>query len=182
MKALSTRERKLVAIGLLMLAIAGIWWALIKPFADGFAERAARREELRLAYVRNSRLINAIPPLRRRAENQSDLKARFLLVAPNATIARDKLRERMRTDFASAGGEVTAVQDVPAQPGYARAWVQGRITLAQLQTLLGKINSASPALIIESLRISADKAIETGHLEPLDVRLETSVPTLSAAQ
>jgi hypothetical protein len=174
MRALSTRERKLVAIGLLMLAIAGIWWALIEPFADGFAERTARREELRLAYVRNSRLINAIPPLRRRAENQSDLKARFLLV--------DKLRERMRTDFASAGGEVTAVQDVPAQPGYARAWVQGRITLAQLQTLLGKINSASPALIIESLRISADKAIETGHLEPLDVRLETSVPTLSAAQ
>lgn len=182
MRALSARERKLIAIGILVLLAALIWWLLLAPFVDGFSQRASQREELRAVYVRNSRLINAIPAQRRRAESQTNLKGQFLLTAPNATLARDRLRERLRTGFAASGGEVTAVQDVPAQPGSVRGWVQGRISLPQLQTLLGKINSTPPYLVVESLRISADKAMETGRLDTLDVKLEASVPTLPAAQ
>lgn len=182
MRALNVRERKLIALGLLILLLALAWLLLVEPFIDGFSQRASQRDELRTTYVRNSRLINVIPAQRRRAESQVELKAQFLLIAPNATLARDRLRERMRADFAASGGEVTAVQDVPATPGTVRGWVQGRITLPQLQALLGKIYATPPYLVVESLRVSADKAMETGHLDTLDVKLEASVPTLSAAQ
>lgn len=182
MRALSPRERRLIAIGLAILAAAAFWALIIAPIADGFAERATRRDALSAAYARNSRLINAIPAQRRRAEKQGELKSRFLLGAPNATLARDRLRERLRTDFTAAGGVVTAVQDVPAPAGSVRAWVQGRITLPQLEALLTRIDTTPPYLITETLRISADKALESGRLDTLDIRLEASIPTLPAAR
>jgi hypothetical protein len=88
----------------------------------------------------------------------------------------------LRKEFVQAGGVVSAVQDVPSPSGSARAWVHGRITLPQLQALLGTLDNSPPSLITESLRITADKALETGRLDILDVRLEVSVPTLPAAR
>ena len=173
MSALSLRERRLIAIALAVLAVALVWLLIIAPLLNGFAERAAQR---------NSRLINAIPAQRRRTERQGALKDSFFLAAPNANLARDRLRERLRKEFAQAGGMVSAVQDVPSPAGSARAWVQGRMTLPQLQTMLSTLDNNPPYLITESLRVSADKAMETGRLDILDIRLEASVPTLSAAR
>ncbi len=182
MRALSLRERRLIAIGLAVLAVALLWWVVILPFLKGFSERAAQRDVLTSAYARNSRLINAIPAQRRRAERQGALKDAFLLIAPNASLARDRLRERLRKDFAEAGGVVSAVQDVPSSAGSVRAWVQGRMTLPQFHALLGHIENTQPYLITESLRITADKALETGRLDILDIRLEVSVATLPSAR
>ncbi len=181
MRRLSQRESSLIAIGLLVLALALIWAFLIAPFASGFAERGDQREMLRMAYERNSRLINAIPAMRRQAEKQRGLGNLFLIAAPNAGLARGKLRERLRGQISAVGGQVTAVQDVPSAPGTVRAWVQGRMTLAQLSSLLAATNDTPPYLVIESLRISADRALETGHLDILDIRLEASIPTFPAA-
>jgi len=82
---------------------------------------------------------------------------------------------------AAAGGQVTALQDVPATPGEVRAWIQGRMTLPQLQQMLVRVNHTPPYLVTESLRISADRALETGRLDLLDIRLETSIPHIPAA-
>lgn len=181
MRALSIRERKLVATGLLVAAMALAWLLLVAPVIDGFAQRAEQREQLRAAYVRNSRMINAIPQMRRRAENLGTVKSRFFVNAGNGAVARDRLRERLRRELAAAGGEVTAVQDVPASAGTVRAWVQGRITYDRLVNLLVSLSDSTPYLVIESLRISADRALESGHLDMLDIRLEASVPYLTAA-
>lgn len=182
MRALSLRERRLIAIALAVLAVALVWLLVVAPLLNGFAKRATERETLSAAYQRNSRLINAIPAQRRRAERQSALKDSFFLGAPNANLARDRLRERLRKEFTQAGGVVSAVQDVPSPAGSARAWVQGRMTLHQLQVMLWTLDNSPPYLITESLRISADKALETGRLDILDIRLEASVPTLPAAR
>lgn len=182
MRALSPRERRLIAIGLVVLAVALVWLLLLAPLVTGFVDRAAQRDMLTATYERNSRLINAIPAQRRRAEKQGALKDSYFLAAPNATLARDRLRERLRSDFAAAGGMVSAVQDVPSPAGSSRAWVQGRMTLPQLQSLLATIDTTQPFLIVETLRISADKALDTGRLDILDIRLEASVPTLPAAR
>lgn len=120
MRALSLRERRFIAIALAVLAVALVWLLAIAPFLNGFAERAAERETLSAAYQRNSRLINAIPAQRRRAEKQGALKDSFFLAAPNANLARDRLRERLRTEFAQTGGVVSAIQDVPSPAGSAR--------------------------------------------------------------
>ena len=181
MRQLSARERKIVAIFILVLLIALGWLAMVSPLLGGFSARSDQRQLLRMAYERNSRLINAIPALRRRSEQIRPLRAQVALVAPDPAQAQDRLRERLRNAFAEAGGEVTLVQGVPASGDQVRAWVQGKITLEALQKLLVTQENAAPYLVIESLRISADAALETGRLDKLDVRLEASIPYLRAA-
>jgi hypothetical protein len=88
---------------------------------------------------------------------------------------------RRRKAFTEAGGDITAMQGVPASDNQVRAWVQGKLTLADLQQMLVRLEGSAPYLIIESLRISADAALETGRLDKLDVRLEASIPYLRAA-
>ena len=70
MKPLSPRERKLVAVALLLGVIALIWIALLQPVLDGFTERAEQRAELADRYAQNERLIGRIGQLRRVAEQQ----------------------------------------------------------------------------------------------------------------
>lgn len=181
MRTLSARERKLIAIALLLAALALLWMVVVAPVLGGFSDRAEQRAQLRSDYQLNTRLINTIPAFRRRAEKQKSVEAQFILSAPTATLARDKLRERLRRDFTAAGGEVSAVQDLPGQPGHASAWVQGKMTLPHLQQLLVSINDTPPYLITESLRVSADRALEAGHLDIMDIRLEVSIPISPAA-
>lgn len=181
MRALSPRERRLVAIALLVLMVALVWLVAIAPILSGFATRAEERALLRAQYERNTRLINAIPAMRRQAERQRGLVAQFAVGGPNMTVARATLRERLRRDVGVAGGQVTALQDVPAPPGQVRAWVQARMTLPQLQALLIRANDSPPYLVTESLRISADQVLETGKLDQVDVRLEASVAHIPAA-
>lgn len=181
MRPLSIRERKLVAIGLLVLLIAGVWTLLLSPLIDGFTERSDQRALLRATYERNSRLINAIPVVRRRAEQLQPQTAQFAMTGPSIANARDLLQERLRKDFAAVGGELTASQEAAEQPDSARAWIQGRMSLPNLEALLVRLNDTPPYLIIESLRISADQGMETGHFDKLDVRLEASIAYLPAA-
>jgi type II secretory pathway component PulM len=181
MKPLSTRERKLVAILLLLLLIAAGWALILSPMIDGFSSRAGQRALLRATYERNSRLINAGPALRRQAERLRPVAAQVALGGATIGVARDRLQERLRKDFADAGGELTASEDAPSSANDVHAWVQGRISLADLAELLQRIDATPPYLIIETLRISADSALETGRLDKLDVRLEVSIPYSPAA-
>lgn len=181
MRRLSQRESRLVAVLLLVGLVAVGWLLLIAPVIDGFAERREAREALRLAYARNARLINAVPAMRRRAERLEAASGDFVLRAPSAAVARDRLRTRLRTALVASGGQVTAAQDVPAPAGQARAWVQGRMTLAQLNQMLATLSNTPPYLIIESVRVTADRALQTGQLDSLDIRLEASIPLAAAA-
>lgn len=181
MRSFSPRERRLVAIGLLILLGALAWLLAMAPLLDGFSARAEERATLRNAYARNIRLINSIPAMRRRAERQRGTTAQFVIGGANVTLARAALREQLQRDFAAAGGQVTALQDAPAAPGEVRAWINGRMTLPQLQQMLVRVNDTPPYLVTETLRISADRSLETGRLDLLDVRLETSIPHIPAA-
>lgn len=181
MRRLSQRESRLVAVLLLVGIIAVGWLLLIAPVIDGFAERREARDALRLTYARNARLINAVPAMRRRAEQLEAASGDFVLRAPGAAVARDRLRTRLRTALVASGGQVTAAQDIPAPAGQARAWVQGRMTLAQLNQMLATLSNTPPYLIIESVRVTADRALQTGQLDSLDIRLEASIPLAAAA-
>lgn len=181
MRALAPRERKLVAVGILALLVAILWGGTVSPIVEGFSARAEQRLVLKAAYERNSRLINAIPVLRRQAERQGESLRNFVVAIPNPVLARAALRDRLRRDVTAMGGEITASQDMPSPPGTVRAWVQARMTLEQLERLLVRIDDTPPYLVTEALRISADRALETGHLDILDIRLEASIPHSPAA-
>ena len=181
MRPLSARERKIVAVGLLVLLVAACWLLVVAPLIDGAVQRSQQRALLGATYARNSRLINSIPAQRRKAEQLKPLVQRFALTGSSGDAAHKKLQEQLRKAFTTAGGEITASQDSPSRPGEVRGWVEGRMTLPALEALLSGVANTPPFLIVESLRVSADSVLETGRLDKLDVRVEASIPYLPAA-
>lgn len=181
MNTLGARERRLAAIALLVMLALLLDVVAIAPLVSGFSERAGQRALLRASYASNDRLIDMLPALRRRAERQQRALARFVIAAPSASLAGDRLKERLRTEFGAAGGQVTGVQDVAVTSPTVRAWVEGTMTLAQLNILLSHLQNMPPYLLVEGLRISADRSLASGHLAMLDVRVEASIPYILAA-
>lgn len=175
-RTLSARERRLVAIGLLVLAIALVHLAIVGPILSGFAEREARREALMMEYQRNTRAIAAIPRLRRAAERQRDGLTRFVQPGPSAAAANDRLRERLEQVVGEIGGEFQAVDEAPAPPGWTGARATARLTQPQLVQLLARLRNEPPWLTAEALDIAADQAAVSGAPSPMNVTIAVALP------
>jgi hypothetical protein len=173
---MSPRERRLVALLVLVAMIALADLAVIAPIADGFADRARQREDLQARYYANDRIIAAIPRLRRQAEAQNKLLDHFALAAPDAGTASDMLREKLQAAVTAAGGDFRGGEDMPPLPGSVATRVSARLSSAQLFTLLAQVQNAHPLITITALGVGADDALVTGQAATLDVRLEASVP------
>jgi len=60
MRPLQPRERQIVAVGILILVIAIVWFGLVQPIIGGFISRAEERNDLLAAYQRNERVLTGI--------------------------------------------------------------------------------------------------------------------------
>jgi general secretion pathway protein M len=176
MRPLSARERKLIAVALLIAALAIAWLGVVNPILSGFAARAERRELLLQRQAYAQRLIASIPRLRRQAERQRSSLRDFAIAAPDPARAGDMVAERLRTEIENAGGEFRASDRAAAPPGIVRVRADARLSLDQLVALLGRLQNDPPFLVVESLTIAADRALIENSLGELDVRLEVSIP------
>lgn len=174
MTRLSLRERRLVAVALLMALLALLLYGVLLPVVDGFAARAEARAALVDAYVRDERAIVQIASARRAAEAQRRDAARFRLAGGNATVAADRLKERVAAAVTATGGDLRSVEDIAASAGTIRVRSDARLTTAQLATLLAALQRGEPLLVFEALVVTADQSLQTGRSAPLDVRLEVS--------
>lgn len=183
MSGLTSRERKLVAILILMALFALVWLAVLSPILSGFAARATEQEMLVARFAGNERLIASMSRLRAQAEGQKRDAARFHDAAPDLATASEQLQERLTNQIAQDGGELKSVQDVSDQPGWVRASADGRISLPQLLALLDHLQNKPPLLVVNTLSLSADRALQSGHLDLMEFHLEVSGnPALSKSR
>jgi general secretion pathway protein M len=181
MRTLSARERRLVAILLLIALLALVQLAVIGPIVSGFTSRAERREALLLTYQRNARIIANIPRLRRQAERQRATVGRVTLPAGAAEPGGEMLKERLQHAVEGVGGEFRGAEDVTAPAGWVRASVGTRLTASQLNKLLASLENSQPYLIINSLLVTADEALIAKGPSQLDVQLEATIPLRATA-
>lgn len=174
MTQLSLRERRLLAMALLMVVLTLLLYGLVMPVIDGFASRADTRAALAQTYERDERAIIQVQSARRAAEAQRRDQNRFRLAGSSQTAAADRLKERLAAAVTASGGSLRSVEDVAAGPGMIRVGVDARLTTAQLATTLATIERGEPLLALESLAVNADQSLQTGRASPLDVRLEAS--------
>jgi type II secretory pathway component PulM len=175
MKPLSTRERKFVAIGLLVAVFALVWLGALQPILGGFTARAEQQTLLANQYAQNERMIDRMAGLRRVAEDQRRLGTLYALDAANAEQASDKLKERLAASLEKAGGELRASETIDAPDGWVRVSATALVSNEQLAAWLGMLNNEQPYLVMESLTIVADRALNTGQLDLMDVKIETSI-------
>ena len=114
MRALTARERRLVALGLLLLAIGLVYLAVIGPIVGGFVDRDAQRKQLELTLLRNQRLMAALPVWRATAEAQRKTAPRFAIDAPSEQLAVEALKERLTRLATDEGFALTGVEDLQA--------------------------------------------------------------------
>ena len=176
MNRLDARERKLVAVGLLVLVLALAWFAIVAPLADGFVQRAAERRDLLARYQRNQRLLDAMPIWRAQAEAQKHTAASYAVFAPSQAQGQELLNQRLTTAMTFEGAPAPTVQDLQTDvpSGSIGARADGQLTLPQLVAGLRRLESEEPYVVIERLSISAEQALHTGKAGPLGVRLEVS--------
>lgn len=176
MKPLTARERRLVAVGLLVALVALAWLGVVQPILAGFDTRAERRDSLILQYGQNERLIARIPALRRAAEQSRDMRREFAVDAANAEQASERLKERLEAALAKAGGELRATESAEAPAGWVRAGASATVSNDQLVRWLAALRNEPPYLAMESLTISADRALNSNHLDLMDVQVEAAIP------
>jgi general secretion pathway protein M len=178
MNRLSARERRLVAVAILLALVAAIWMAVAGPLAAGFSARAAERQRLLADYQHGQRLIASIPSLRAQAEAQKRTAAAFALTAPSQLQAQEALRERITGAMTAAGAAAPAVQDVQADlpAGWIGARAEAQLTRSQLNESLRVLENEEPYVVVDYISIDAEQAFRSGRAGALDVRLELSVP------
>jgi Type II secretion system (T2SS), protein M subtype b len=177
MRTLSKREERAVAVLILLVIIAMTQLLLIAPVIDAIAERAQRRDALERQFLSQQRLSATIPRLRRQAQQRQEDVQLFAIMAPDPAAASALLQERLERTLNATGAQLRGMEDV-AQ-GAVR--LSARLTMIQLAALLGKLQSEPPYLVITSLSVNADQASISRKLEPMDVTVEVSIPTIRAS-
>jgi general secretion pathway protein M len=178
MNDLNPRERRILAIGILVGLIAILWLGVFSPLIGGFTARQAERQSLLATYQRNQRLLDAIPVWRAEAEAQKKTAGAFALAAPSQIQAQEILKQRMAAAMGATGAPAPVIQDLQADlpPGWIGARADVQLTLAQLNDSLRRLESEEPYVVVDYVSINAERAFQSGRAGPLDVRLELSVP------
>jgi general secretion pathway protein M len=176
MRPLTPRESRLVAIGILVALIAGVWLLLFNPVIEGFSERADTRETLLETYARNQRMLSGISVWQQQLAEQRQSAGRYAISAPTAALAAEQLKNRLSRMTSESGGALTAIQDVEdgVPNGFVRVRADMQMTLGQLYKTLARLESEEPYVIVESLSVVADSAAKTRHLGPMVIRMEVS--------
>lgn len=180
MNSLSSRERRLIAVAILVLLIAVGWFVLVSPLVDGFAARAAERERLLDDQGRGRRVIEQLGFWRAEAARQRAASPAFEMRAPSAEMASEMARQRLVSAVAAQGGVVRVVRQQSGPGGEVRLHAELQLSLTQLASSLTVIENQKPYAIIEKLSISADQAAAAGRKSSLDVSMDLGFPYVLA--
>jgi hypothetical protein len=176
MTTLTLRERRLIALALLLFVIAVFLLGILMPILDGFKSRRDLRGQYYSQMERNDRSINNLSTWRRQANVQKQEAARFALIAPSRSNALEKFREEMLQFFVKNGATVRSAQDVPSGDGWLKLRIDSQMSLTQLVDCLKRLQQSERASVVDAITISADRAFTNGRLSPMDIRLEISIP------
>jgi type II secretory pathway component PulM len=182
MKPLTARERRLVAIAILLAFVAVAWLAILSPLIDGFAARAAERDALRATSLANQRIAAQLPRWRSAAARQRRDVDQFAIRAPDPERAAEQLRERVVRTFESHQSVIQSAQGAPAPAGWVGVRVDARVQLEPLLRIIAQLENERPLIVVTTTTISADDAFETGRLDAMDVRIEVAAPFLALAE
>ena len=177
MRPLEPRERQIVALGILFVAIVIAWFGLIQPVIGGFIGRAEERSDLKQTYERNAHVLAGISTWRQEAEEQQATQSQYAIVAPTKVLAAENLKQRLTRMANAVGGSVQTVSELPAEgEGFVRVRADMQLTMSQLYKSLTRLENEAPYVVVGYVSVVADRAVQTGHLATMDVRLEISAP------
>ncbi|MBV8935375.1 MAG: general secretion pathway protein GspM [Alphaproteobacteria bacterium] len=153
------RRGQLLALGLLLLALAGVYLLVVSPLQSLYAERAAVLENRRMLLPRMQAAADELPILRARAEQLRVAAGtrKITLEGASDPIAAATLQSRIEELAASVGATIGSTESLPAEArsGYRRIGLR-YVLSGSYETLvkfLAKLEAANPPLVIDNLHI-----------------------------
>lgn len=174
MNRLSARERRLVALGLLVALLSLLWLAVIGPLLAGFEARRLERETLAARFAGGERIIATMRVSRAQARAQRRTQAIYAIEAATPALAAEALRERVVGAVRAAGGVVGVAQETQAAPGWVRVRADLQLGIDELDRALRSIEGRPPYVVVEALSVVSDRALISARADTLDVRLEVA--------
>jgi general secretion pathway protein M len=174
MRTLTPRERRVLALGILVLVLALGWFGVVQPLIGGFLSRADERRELQATLQRDDRLMASLPAWRAAAARQAAAADRFSIAAPSEPLAVEALKDRLRKLAADEGYDVPSIEDLQsdATPGAIKVRADIELNMTQLYDTVRQLQSEGAYVVVDYLSVSADRALAAGRLQPMAVRLE----------
>jgi hypothetical protein len=153
------RRGQLLALSLLLIALGAVYFLIVSPLLELYAERAAVLENQRALAPRLHAAEDELPLLHARVEQLRAAAGTRKLTLEGASdaIAAASLQSRIEELANSVGATIGSTESLPAEArsGYRRIGLR-YVLSGQYETLvkfLAKLESATPPLVIDNLHI-----------------------------
>jgi general secretion pathway protein M len=153
------RRGRLLALGLVLITLGGLYLMAVAPLLDFYAERQARLEDGRMLLPRLQRTTAELPALRARVAllRAAARTRKVTLAGASDAIASANLQSRIDSLAGSVGAVIGSTESLPAttSDGYRRIGLRVELSgpYETLVRLLAKLEQATPPLIIDNLQI-----------------------------
>ena len=176
MRRLLKRERKIIALGVLVVLLALVYAAVAAPVVAGFAHRSQERRQLLSTYARNQRILGGMHVVGSDARAQRASDHRYVITAPSVPLGADFLKERVSRTVVQQGGSLRSLQDMQADalPGQLRVRCDAQLTTGQLYEVLRRLQTEEPYAVVEYLSVAVSNDASSGRVDPMAVRIEVS--------
>jgi len=179
--ALSPKLSRAFALTILVALLSFIYFGVVQPLLDHYAEALSSRAQLESALAR----------ARQTSRNLSELQAELArlkghgvsgagaIQSPNESLAAAELQNRIKSSVEGARGELRSTQILPSREegAFQRISIRGQISvnLEALQRIFHEFESASPLLFLDNvdIRVRPERRSEVTTDNPvLDVRFD----------
>lgn len=153
------RSGQMLAIGILLLVLASLYFIAVAPLIEAYQQRAARIEDDRALLPRLTRVADGLPTLH---SELARLRAsvptrRMTLEGASDAIASANLQSRIEGFASAAGAAIGSTESLPVETrdGYRRIGLRFSLngSYATLVRLLAKLQEATPPLVLDNLQI-----------------------------
>lgn len=165
MRALRPAESRALALGLLVLVLAGLYLLLVQPLVAAYRDNDERIGELALRQAHSQRLALEQPALE--AEHARLLRSRpaggYYLTSQSEALATAELQAYVKRLIESAGGGLVSIQPIAQSSADARRRVKAQVrmqgNIAAVRAVLHGLESGSPWLLVDEVDLMQGRAM-----------------------
>jgi len=153
------RRGRVLALGLVLAGLGGLYFLAVAPLLDLYADRQARLEDGRILLPRLQAAAAALPELRVRvAELRAAARTRKVtLDGASDAIASANLQSRIEGFAASVGAAIGSTESLPPETRDRYRRIGLRFALngpyETLVKLLARLEAATPPLVVDNLQV-----------------------------
>lgn len=157
--SLSPRARRLVAVGLLVAVLLGVYSFVAAPLLASYGQNRHEAAELQAALAKYEEIGREIPELQKQLDDlhRQGATAAGYLEGQNDTLIAAALQDRLKNAVAQTGGRLNSTQVLAntehTKPHRVAVRGQMQMSLASLQRVLYTLESGTPYLFIDNLEV-----------------------------